>query len=389
MNKYVNGQALTGNAGGGTTIFGSGLNPFNRLVLSTTRSWTDADRDFVPDCDLTLAAANGECAAMTNQNFGRTVPGTAYDPDVLSGWGKRGYNWEFAAGVQHEILPRTSLELTYFRRSFGNFVVTDNRAVAASDYTRYQIAAPSNPGLPGGGGYTVAGLYDLNPNKVGQVDNYITFADNYGGQSETWNGIDLTANTRLAGVQLMGGLSSGRQSVDFCGVVEQLPEMQFGLRTLARTNAASVLVPQQYCSMEEGFLTQVKFVGSYTIPRINVQFGGSFQNIPGTQVAANYVATNAIVQPSLGRPLSGGANNVTVSILEPGTTYGERVNQLDLRFAKILNVGGSRRATVSLDLANAFNANTVLTESVVYTTWRQPQSILTARFVKIGVQFNF
>jgi hypothetical protein len=235
----------------------------------------------------------------------------------------------------------------------------------------------------------VAGLYDLNPNKVGQVDNYITFADNYGGQSETWNGIDLTANTRLAGVQLMGGLSSGRQSVDFCGVVEQLPEMQFGLRTLARTNAASVLVPQQYCSMEEGFLTQVKFVGSYTIPRINVQFGGSFQNIPGTQVAANYVATNAIVQPSLGRPLSGGANNVTVSILEPGTTYGERVNQLDLRFAKILNVGGSRRATVSLDLANAFNANTVLTESVVYTTWRQPQSILTARFVKIGVQFNF
>jgi hypothetical protein len=389
MNKYVNGQALTGNAGGGTTVFGSSLNPFNRLVLSTTRNWTDSDRDLVPDCDLTNPAANAECAAMTNQNFGKTVPGTAYDPEVLSGWGKRGYNWEFAAGVQHEILPRTSLELTYFRRSFGNFIATDNRAVAASDYTRYQITAPSNPDLPGGGGYAVTGLYDLNPNKVGQVDNYITFADNFGDQSERWSGFDLTASSRLAGIQLMGGLSTGHQSVDNCGVVEQLPEMQFGLRTLARTNAASVLVPQQYCAMDEDFLTQVKFVGSYTIPKIDVQFGGSYQNIPGTQVAANFVATNAIVAPSLGRTLSGGANNVTVSILEPGTMYGERVNQLDLRFAKILNLGGVRRATVSLDLANAFNASTVLTESVVYTTWRQPQSILTARFVKIGLQFNF
>jgi carboxypeptidase family protein len=389
LNKFVNGQALTGNAGGGTTVFGSSLNPFNRLVLSTTRNWADANRDFVPDCDLTNPAANGECAAMTNQNFGRTVPGTAYDPEVLNGWGKRGYNWEFAAGVQHEILPRTSLEVTYFRRWFGNFIATDNRAVAASDYTQYQITAPSDSRLPNGGGYAVTGLYDLNPNKVGQVDNYITFADNFGDQFEHWNGIDVTANSRFAGIQFMGGLSTGRQSADFCGVVEKLPEMLFGLRTLARTNAASVLVPQQYCAMEEGFLTQVKFVGSYTIPKIDVQFGGSYQNIPGTQLAANFVANNGVVQPSLGRVLSGGANNVTVSILEPGKIYGERVNQLDLRFAKILNLGGVRRATVSLDLANAFNANTVLTESVVYTTWRQPQSILTARFVKVGLQFNF
>jgi len=77
-----------------------------------------------------------------------------------------------------------------------------------------------------------------------------------------------------------------------------------------------------------------------------------------------------------------------VSILEPGAIYGDRVNQLDLRLAKILRMG-ARRATVSLDVANVFNANSVLTESVVYTTWRQPQTILTARFVKVGIQFNF
>jgi hypothetical protein len=35
------------------------------------------------------------------------------------------------------------------------------------------------------------------------------------------------------------------------------------------------------------------------------------------------------------------------------------------------------------------NANPVLTESSVFATWRQPQSILTARFVKFGLQLDF
>jgi hypothetical protein len=375
LNKYVLGQALQGNAGTGTRLFGSDLNPVNRLVRSTTRSWTDTNNNFVPDCDLTTPAANRECSAMTNQNFGRTVPGTAYDPETVSGWGKRGWNWEFAAGVQHEVLPQTSLEVTYFRRWFGNFIATDNRAVTSSDYTRYSITAPVDARLPNGGGDQVTGVYDLNPNKVGQVDNYITYAKNYGKQTERWSGVDVTTSTRLGGVQLQGGLSTGRQSTNNCEVVATLPEM-------LGSN------PQQYCDFREPFLTQVKFVGSYTIPRIDVQFGGSYQNIPGPRLAANYVASNAEVLPSLGRNLSGGARNVTINILEPGTMYGERVNQLDLRFAKILPMG-TRRATVHLDLANVFNSNTVLEESAVFTTWREPQEILMARFVKFGLQLNF
>ena len=65
----------------------------------------------------------------------RQVPSTAYDPDVLVGWGKRGYNWEFSTGVQHELTNRVGLDVSYFRRIYGNFTVTDNRAVAATDYS--------------------------------------------------------------------------------------------------------------------------------------------------------------------------------------------------------------------------------------------------------------
>jgi len=168
------------------------LNPAANTVTSTTRSWTDTNRNFIPDCNLLNPAAQtvagGDvCGALANQTFGTSVSALTIDPTVLSGWGKRGYNWEFSAGVQQEIMPRVSVDVGYFRRIYGNMLVTDARAIAASDYTAFSITAPSDPRLPGGGGDQISGLYNLNPNKFGlSPDNYLTFADNYGAESEHW-----------------------------------------------------------------------------------------------------------------------------------------------------------------------------------------------------------
>jgi len=141
--------------------------PLNTLVTSTTRSWGDANRNFVPDCNLVSPLANGECGAMANPAFGSARPGATYDPNLLRGWDKRPANWEFSAGLQHELFARTSVDVAYFRRAYQNFVVADNRAVGASDFDRFSITAPVDPRLPGGGGYTLSGLYDLKPASFG------------------------------------------------------------------------------------------------------------------------------------------------------------------------------------------------------------------------------
>jgi hypothetical protein len=364
-------------------------NVFSILANTVTRTWTDANGNYTPDCNLlnpnaqdNRATGGDFCSVISDLRFGTQVPSTAYDPNVLAGWGKRGYNWEFSTGVQHELTTRVGFEVSYFRRIYGNFLVTDNRATQSTDYTTYSIPAPSNPQLPGGGNYQVSGNFDVNPNKAGQVDNYVTFADNFGSALEHWNGFDITVNARpRAGVILQGGISTGRTSMDYCAVRSALPEA-------AITTPFTMNLTNPYCHVDSEFLTQIKFLGTYTIPKVDVQFSGTLQSLPGPQITANYVALNALIKPSLGRDLSSSAANATINIVSPGTMYGERLNQLDLRFAKIFKFDRVR-TSLNFDLYNALNANPVTSVNLNYAAWQVPLSILDARLFKFSVQFDF
>jgi Carboxypeptidase regulatory-like domain len=358
--------------------------PTANLVTTTNRSWTDSNGNFIPDCDLlnpaaqNFSATGGDiCGAMANPAFGSVVaPAAIFDPDLLHGWRKRPSNWEFTAGIQHEILPRVSFDVGYFRRVNANFTVTDDRNLGPTDFDPFSITAPVDSRLRGGGGYAVSGLYNVKPAKFGiATDNFVTLDRKYGGQMQHWNGVDMMVNARPRnGLLVQGGVSTGRTSTDNCEVLAKLPE--------------SNPLGAPYCHVDTPFLSRWAALASYTIPRVDVQVAGTFQSTPGPQIAANYVATNAIVSPSLGRPLSGGAANVTVNLVAPGDMYGERLNQLDLRFGKVLNFAGTR-ASINVDLYNALNASTVLTLNNNYASWRMPQSIVAARFAKVGVQFDF
>jgi hypothetical protein len=370
LGRYVLAQRLT------STYTNLG-NPVNAMANQVTRSWNDrgglgVNGDYVPQCNLLNPLANGECGALSDARFGQPIPSTLSDPAMLKGWGKRPDQWEFEGAVQHQLAPRVGVEFGYFRRWYGNFTVTDNLLVDPSNYDPYYITAPVDPRLPDGGGYVVSDLYNLNPSKVGQVSNLFTLASNYGKQIEHWNGVDVNVNVRLGqGTLLQGGLSTGRTTTDNCDVVTKVDNPS-----------------RLYCHVDTNLLTQVKFLGTYAVPKVDVQIAATFRSLPGPQILANYIATNRDVIPSLGRPLSGGAANVTVNLVEPGTMYGEQTNLLDLRFSKIFRFG-KYRTSLNLDLSNALNSSGITALNNNYAAWQVPTGIHQARLVKLSANFDF
>jgi hypothetical protein len=389
LSRYVLAQRLTSDY----TNLG---NPVNAMANLVTRSWNDrgglgVNGDYIPQCDLTNPLGNGECGAMSDARFGQSIPSTASDPSMLHGWNKRPEDWEFETGVQHQLLPRVGLDVGYFRRWYGNFTVIDNLATSSSDYTAYSVPAPVDPRLPNGGGYVVSGLYDLNPNKVGQVNNLFTLASNYGNYMEHWNGVDVTLNVRLGrGAMLQGGTSTGRTSLDVCDIRAHLPELTITATGLTGGGSSPFAVSptQPFCHIDSNWLTQIKFLGTYLVPKVDVQVAGTYRSLPGPNYTANYVATNAVVFPSLGRPLSGGAANATVNLINPGQGYGSQSNLVDLRFSKIFRFN-KYRASLNLDLSNAFNSSGITSVNSNYAAWLTPTGIHLARFYKISGSFDF
>jgi hypothetical protein len=357
----------------------SSLLPASVVPNTVTRTWTDRDGDFNPDCDLLNPLAQTTtvdfCGQISQLAFGRSNPTTRYDPAILQGWGVRPADWQFGFTVQHEILPRVSVEAGYQRRWLQNFTVTDNVAQSATDFGSYSVTAPLDSRLPGGGGHVVSGLVNANQNVASLTDNYATYAPNYGDQYSRYNGLELSVSARMrGGLQFQAGSSTGEQVTDNCEIRAKLPEVN-------STNP--------YCHSAPGVTTRVTGAASYTIPRIDVLVSGTFQSSPGATLAANFNVTSAEVARTLGRPLSNSAPNVSINLIRPGDLRGERVNQIDFRLGKALRYG-RMRSVLSVDIFNLLNPDTILGYNETFnTTWLRPTSVMTARTVKFTLQHDF
>jgi hypothetical protein len=382
-------------------------NPITRIATTTQRTWTDSNNNFAPDCDLrspaaqNLSASGGDiCGAMSAQTFGTTTQTTAnIDPKILNGWSVRSNDWQIGASVQQQVLPRVSIEVGYFRRWLNNFTITDNLAVGPEDHTEYSITAPLHPDLPGGGGYTVGGLYNVIPSKFGLTSNNITLADDIGEQYQRYNGMLFNVSARLgAGVQFQGGINTGKTVQDNCAVRARVPELatvQPG-STAAPGTSPNVNVGNPNCHSDPGFVTKATALGSYTVPKIDVLVSGTFRSDQGAALAANWNAPVALVSAALGRPAAVVGNTVPIALVAPGQVWGDRVNALDMRFAKILRFGGWRY-NIGIDIINITNSDATLTYNQTFNptpatpsqTWLAPLSVLTPRFFKVGAQIDF
>jgi hypothetical protein len=314
--------------------------------LTDQRTWNDRNGDRLPQ--------DAELGPSTNLNFGTFALNTRPDEELREGWGKRGYNWEYAVSIQQELLSGLSLTVGYFRRWYGNLQWTDNLLVEETDYSPLTIVSPYD-------GDQVT-LYNLNPARRGLSDNVIKFAPN---DSRVFNGVDVLVNGRFGrGGFVGGGVSLGRTVTETC--------------TTDNPNA------RLFCTVTPPFFAgnQYKFVVAYPLP-YGVQVSSSFQSIPGPVITANYTVSSAVA----GAPLTLGS--LAVNLIEPGTMYNDRLNQVDLRVGRNFAFRG-RRLQPYIDIFNAFNASPVVGQINTYgPNWQRPSAILIGRMVKFGVQFHF
>jgi hypothetical protein len=162
---------------------------------------------------------------------------------------------------------------------------------------------------------------------------------------------------------------------------------------------------QTACNATEPWLTSVRGLASYTVPKVDVMVSGIFRSQanaqPGMAVGTNgasrtatYRMTAAQFLAATGRPLATGLATQDVDLLLPGQVYGDRINVVDMRFAKVLRFGKTR-TNIGMDLYNLFNANTPTTYETVYdpatngARWMQPTAVLLPRFMRFNVQFDF
>jgi hypothetical protein len=380
------------------------------FVSSVNRPWTDANRNYSPDCNLLDPAANGECGPWDNPNFGKAaVQNLTVDPNTTKGWNKREYSWDLTAGVTQQLAPRISLEVDYIRRSWGNLQTTYNRALTPADFDSFTYTVPQDSKLPNGGGYALT-LFDVKPAKFGRYDYFQTFSNDAGGAYNRFNGVDVSLTARLRDVTVQGGTSTGNVVEDECGVAKAHPDAYISAYGWGGSlNAFSPFFggngvpgqwPREFCHRESGFQTNVKGLASYTVPKIDVLLSSTFHSVPYPgnnfpSVTSQSIAGQAIIVPqfqtNLGRPLSSGIPIEFVNIVQPGAKYMDRLTQVDLRLGKNIRYGRTR-ALVALDIFNMFNSNTpdVYNQSYVNpATYLNPLSITVGRFFKLSGQIDF
>jgi hypothetical protein len=259
----------------------------------------------------------------------------------------------------------------------------DNRARGPEDHTQFSIVAPTDPRLPNGGGYTVDGFYNPTAAAVARLnDNYQTLDTKIATQTQAADSIsfNLTARPR-SGLTLQGGFNTANTHSDSCALRTLLPE-------------TNLLNP--YCDNSTGWITRYTAISSYTVPKIDVLVSGTLRSDKGPSLAANWAAPNSATV-GLNRPFAGVAGQtVTVNLITPNTLFGDRVNEINLRFAKVLRFGRTR-SNVGVDLYNAFNAAPVLSYNQTFiptvtsgtSNWLRPTSVLQSRYVKISAQIDF
>jgi len=384
------------------------FHPFTSSVRAASRSWNDANNNFIPDCKLDDFTAQDhrvtggdQCGAISNVNFGRFIPtATQYSDAVLQD--NRNFLWDINTELVHEILTGLSMSFVYNRNWDGNFTVTDNLALTPGSFDEFCVNIPNDPRLPNSGQRT-CGYYDVKPEFFAQGVNRVINTKELPGDVKPqryWDGFTLTLNGRLPKqITLGGGLDFGRQVRDNCFTVD-IPNTPRDIGGLFSTAAgvAGASAGGPFCRSVTAFkdTMDIRIRGSVPIKGgFNASF--IFRNTAGAVWNGTWNVNNADltagrVQFLNGRTSFAGNQPQAVALHAVNQYYGPRFSQLDLAVNKFFDTSVGR-LRLALDLYNALNANSIqgvtTTYAIAQNRWLRPTLFMDARLARVTASLAF
>jgi Carboxypeptidase regulatory-like domain len=465
MGKYLQAAGFGGNY--------TDNNSARRSTNQLTRAWDDVNGNRIVECDFlnpaphtspagdvcgTLLQPNGE-ATTAFQTFGRGPTAAqlftansfcgrtenssqlhrdycaASGQNLMSGMGVRRSEWQFGLGVQHEILPRLSAEVTYNHRKYYNLTDSDTVGLncdyflgadvdqciqnamnfVSPHHDFYSFRVPSDPRLPNGGGYVIKGV--ANQKNLGALPGAGNVTTIQNVLDYTWGGVDTNFVYRgPGGLRISGGTSIGRSLRDTCAV-----DGDIGLVGGVQSQPYKGREGNLYgggCKIYNPYQLNARASGSYTIPWVDVLAGVAFQSRPGNAIAANLNVpyTAAVWEPAsasrTGTMFNGNVATATqtVNLLDFGDLYGERTNNWDVTLRKNIRFAG-KRLNFGVDVYNVFNSDAATTYNQTYTaflapngswvsddpatpavetnTWGDITQLVNPRFMRLSLSLNF
>jgi hypothetical protein len=340
---------------------------YNPLQLgSDIVTWNDLNGDDIAEDNELGAANNATLGVRRNINP---------DPNI-----KRPYQILYNLAIQQQILPRVSVSAAYYHREYKNLVYTTNLAVPLTAYTLVSVPDPR------GNGQTLP-IYNLQAPYLGLVNELDTTSP---GNWRHYNGVDFNANARGGNrLTIAGGISLGRTISKLCDV-EDPNQLRF-------CDQSQYDVP---------LAKTIKLTWAYPLP-YDIHFSGVFQTANGYNTTAppapllstinpdnhdrlyTYTVTRTTAQNGVLVLPTLTQSSVAVYLDAPGVNIMPRVTQLDLAFAKTVQVH-KVRLTPQLDVFNLLNANPVLSMVTSYgPRIGYPSTILSGRLFRLQLKFQF
>jgi hypothetical protein len=176
------------------------------------------------------------------------------------------------------------------------------------------------------------------------------------------------------------------------------------------------------CNPYTRWETNLRGSTSYTIPKADVLVASVFEWRPGVERMANHTVTKDEVtweasstaratQPCPAGATAGQtgcftvtgntvtATTYTVNLLNPNELYGEGYFEVDLKLGKNIRFNG-KRVNVGVDIYNVLNSDAIRAfqnnydvadnpATPVVEQWGQATGLLSPRFVRLSIQFDF